>query len=241
MLDRFREKFPNGLRRGARLVLRGWREPPAVRRVVWDQLSYSGGDTLTELHDEVRRVDREEVAGVILEAGCGSGGSALVMAAAKAPDRELLVFDVFGMPPGPSAKDGPDVHRRWDEIASGRSGGIGSRPYYGYVDGLLDTIVAAFRRYGLAPERNRIRFVKGLVQDTLDGDEPVALAHIDCDRYESVRTCLERIAPRLAPGGVMVVDDYDFKSGCKLAVDEFLEANPAFAMIRRTRVHIVRQ
>lgn len=213
-----------------------------VRRVVWDQLSYSGGDTLTELHDEVRRSDREGVPGVLLEAGCGTGGSALVMAAAKAPTRQLLVYDVFGMPPGPTMKDGPDVHRRWEEIVSGKSGGIGSRTYYGYVDDLLGTIVATFMRYGLPPEQNGIRFIKGLLQDRLDGDQPVAVAHVDCDRYESVRTCLDRIAPRLSPGGVMIVDDYEFKSGCKHAVDEFMQENRArFSMIRKTRVHIVRK
>ena len=76
----------------------------------------------------------------------------------------------------------------------------------------------------------------------VDGDQPVAVAHVDCDRYESVRTCLDRIAPRLSPGGVMIVDDYEFKSGCKHAVDEFMQENRArFSMIRKTRVHIVRK
>ncbi|AQR75581.1 hypothetical protein BXU08_00345 [Sphingomonas sp. LM7] len=224
------------------MLLRGWREPAVVRRVVWDQLSYSGGRTLTELHEAVRRVDRERLPGVLLEAGCGTGGSALVMAAAKAPGRELRVYDVFGMPPGPTAKDGPDVHRRWEEIASGKSAGIGSRTYYGYVDDLLEAITATFRRYGIPPERSEVVFVQGLLQDTLDGDQPVAVAHIDCDRFESVHTCLVRIAPRLVAGGVMIVDDYDFKSGCRLAVDAFMQENQVrFSMIRKTRVHIIRK
>ncbi len=65
-----------------------------------------------------------------------------------------------------------------------------------------------------------------MFQDTITGDEPVALAHIDGDWYESVRTCLERIGPRLSPGGVMVIDDYFYWSGCRTAVDEFLAKHP---------------
>ena len=78
-----------------------------------------------------------------------------------------------------------------------------------------------------------------MFQDTITGDEPVALAHIDGDWYESVRTCLERIGPRLSPGGVMVIDDYFHWSGCRTAVDEFLAKHPDdYRTVRRTRLHI---
>ncbi len=75
--------------------------------------------------------------------------------------------------------------------------------------------------------------------DTLTGDEPVALAHIDGDWYESVLTCLVRIGPRLSSRGVMVIDDYFYWSGCRRAVDEFLAEHPGeYRTVRRTRLHI---
>jgi asparagine synthase (glutamine-hydrolysing) len=54
-----------------------------------------------------------------------------------------------------------------------------------------------------------------------------------------VRTCLERIGPRLSPGGVMVIDDYFHWSGCRTAVDQFLAKHPDdYRTVRRRRLHI---
>ena len=56
-----------------------------------------------------------------------------------------------------------------------------------------------------------------------------------------MRTCLERIGPRLPSGGVMVIDDYFHWSGCRTAVDEFLAANAdGYTTVKRTRLHIVK-
>ena len=81
---------------------------------------------------------------------------------------------------------------------------------------------ANLRQFGLDPDGGNIRCVPGLFEDTLYPAGPVALAHIDCDWYDSVRVCIERIVPRLAPGGIMIFDDYSSYSGCRRAVDEWL-------------------
>ena len=70
-----------------------------------------------------------------------------------------------------------------------------------------------------------VELIKGLVQDTMHLDQPVALAHIDVDWYEPVKVCLERITPNLAVGGSIILDDYKYWGGCKLATDEFLDKN----------------
>lgn len=89
---------------------------------------------------------------------------------------------------------------------------------------------------------NDVHLVKGLFQDTLHIGDQVALAHIDADWYESVMTCLTRIAPRLISGGVLVIDDYDDWSGCRTAVDEyFADRHEEYEFIRRSRLHIVRR
>jgi asparagine synthase (glutamine-hydrolysing) len=70
----------------------------------------------------------------------------------------------------------------------------------------------------------------------------VAFAHIDCDWYDSVKTSLERITPNLSSGGILVIDDYYAYSGCKKAVDEFLEKNPDLFIIQyKSRLHLQRK
>jgi macrocin-O-methyltransferase TylF-like protien len=225
------------------VILRRRKALPAVIEAVRkDSLSYLSEAALHDLHDEVTRFERDGAPGVLIEAGCALGGSAIVMTAAKAPTRPLFVYDVFGMIPAPSSKDGDDVHARYGIIRSGKSVGIGGGTYYGYEADLEEKVAGNFRRYGFLPEENNVHFVKGLFQDTLDVKGPVALAHVDADWYESVSTCLSRIAPQLIPDGVLVIDDYDDWSGCRTAVDEyFSDKHATYEFVQRSRLHIVRK
>ncbi len=207
--------------RRLRSALERFETPRVVRAVAARKLTYLDRSALCWLAEQVASIEREGVSGDILEAGCALGGSAIVIAASKAPARRLELYDVFGQIPPPSEKDGKDVHARYQTIVSGKSAGIGGDPYYGYQSGLLDTVASQFRQFGLAPETHNVHFVAGLYQDTLHPSGPVALAHIDCDWYDSVMVCLERIVPRLAPSGRIVVDDYFFYSGCRAAVWDY--------------------
>ena len=51
---------------------------------------------------------------------------------------------------------------------------------------------------------------------------------IDLDLYEGVRDSLGFFYPRMAPGGVIVLDDYGFAScpGARAAADEFFDDKP---------------
>ncbi len=212
---------------------------PVIREVRERHLTYLPVGALNDLYEAAVAADREGRRGIFLEAGCALGGSAIVLAQAKGKTRPLFVHDVFGMIPPPTHADGEDVHARYEKIKSGTASGLGGDTYYGYEPDLIDKVRKTFEDFGLPPERNAIELVQGLFQDTITGDELVALAHIDGDWYDSVRTCLERIGPRLEPGGLMVIDDYFKWSGCRTAVDEFLAANPTgYRKIRRTRLHI---
>ena len=154
--------------------------------------------------------------GLVIEAGTARGGSAIVMAAAKAPERPMKVYDVFGMIPPPTERDGADVHERYEKIAGGERQGRRRRH-------LLRLPRRPLRRG--RPSRSRasasrsaehnVELVQGLFEDTIDLDEPVAFAHLDGDWYESTMTCLTRIAPLLVPGGRIVLDDYYKWSGCR--------------------------
>jgi Macrocin-O-methyltransferase (TylF) len=212
---------------------------PIVAEVREKKLTYLPVAALNDLFEAASTAERDKRPGVFIEAGCALGGSAIVLTKAKDPRRPLFVHDVFGMIPPPSDEDGVDVHERYEKIKSGRAAGIGGNPYYGYETDLIDKVRETFTTFELPVATNAVTLVKGLFQDTLTGDEPVALAHIDGDWYESVLTCLLRIGPRLTSSGVMVIDDYFYWSGCRKAVDEFLADHPGeYRTARRTRLQI---
>ncbi len=199
-------------------------ERDLIARIRAEKLSYLSDTKLASLAQTCRSIQQAQVPGLFLEAGCALGGSAIFIASLKSPDRELRIYDVFAMIPPPTGNDPPSVHDRYQAIAAGRSKGIGGDRYYGYVDNLYEVVQANLARMGIDCAAQRVSLIKGLVQDTLhfDAMQPVAFAHLDVDWYESVMTCLQRIFPRLAIGGSIILDDYFFWDGCRKATDEYL-------------------
>lgn len=180
--------------------------------------------------------------GILIEAGTARGGSAIAMALAKSPERTLRVYDVFGLIPPPGEEDGEDVHARYADIVAGKATAQQEgEQYYGYRDDLLGEVTASFAQYGVPVADHAVELVQGLFEDTIAGEEPVALAHVDGDWFSSTMTCLERIAPRLVPGGRIVVDDYFTWSGCRDAVDQYFAGRAGFRVEMRAKVHIVRE
>jgi asparagine synthase (glutamine-hydrolysing) len=214
--------------------------PQIVRAVKTDSLTYLDIAALKDLFDAVRELEARALEGVLIEAGCALGGSAIVMATAKSTTRALYVYDVFGMIPAPSEEDGPDVHARYKVIRDGRSEGLGGKQYYGYQPDLLGVVKQNFHRHRVAIDANNVHLVQGLFEETLDVRSPVALAHVDCDWYRPVMTCLQRIEPRIIPGGRLVIDDYGAWSGCRKAVDEyFLDKRNRYDFVKRSRLHVI--
>ena len=228
----------------AELAAAGRDLPPAVEQAIArareEHLTYLKPEHLGTLAAAVLDVEHRELPGLIVEAGTARGGSAIVMAAAKSPARPMKVYDVFGMIPPPGEHDGADVHERYAKIAGGEAKGVGGETYYGYRDDLYDEVTASFSRLGVPLGEHNVELVRGLFEDTIDLDEPVAFAHLDGDWYESTMTCLERIAPLLVPGGRIVLDDYYAWSGCRTAVDEYFAGRDGYRLEQRAKLHVVR-
>jgi hypothetical protein len=55
-----------------------------------------------------------------------------------------------------------------------------------------------------------------------------SFVHLDCDIYQSYKECLEFFYPRMSPGGIVLLDEYNDAPwpGCNQAVDEFLCDKP---------------
>lgn len=191
-----------------------------------EKLTYVGPTKLRNLAWAALTVAGDDVPGDFVEAGVALGGTAILLGKLKPPGRKLILYDVFATIPAPGPEDGSDAHERYAEIASGKSKGLGDAEYYGYVEDLIGVVRGNLAKFGLTEADDRIEFVEGLFEQTLNPPGSVSLAHIDCDWYESVRVCIGQIYPLLSPGGIMVFDDYRSYSGCRKAVDEFLATGP---------------
>jgi O-methyltransferase len=130
---------------------------------------------------------------VIVEAGAGSGSStAKLSLVTRMVGGRLHVFDTFrGIP------ENDEKHRMLDgrELVFRR----------GAFRGRLSSVKSTVERFGAMEV---CTFHKGLFEETLaELDEVIDVALLDVDLIASTRTCLKRLYPRLAMGGVILSQD----------------------------------
>jgi O-methyltransferase len=180
------------------------------------------------LYEGVRYVSHRGVPGAIVECGVWRGGSVMLAAhtlLALDDQRDIWLYDTFeGMPEptaGDVAADGAGVAEQWRT-----SGGDWCRSS-------LDECRRNVESTGIAP--GRLHFVQGKVEDTLpeQAPGPIALLRLDTDWYDSSRHELEHLYPLLAPGGVLIVDDYGRWQGQRLAVDEYCKEHGITLLLNR--------
>jgi len=211
---------------------------PADRRIVEQALPFSltGVARLQALVDAVRHVVRAPVRGDLAECGVWRGGSILAMILTLqdegVTDRDIHLYDTFeGMTP-PTAADTSAVHppalEMWQE-SSGRPWPELFAPDVFNEETVRETVLST----GYPEER--VHLVRGPVEETLPEHAPEALAllRLDTDWYESTRHELRHLYPRLATGGLLIVDDYGEWEGCRRAVDEYLAEQPAAVFLAR--------
>jgi O-methyltransferase len=180
-------------------------------------------ERLFSLHKCVEYVCAAGVAGDLAECGVWRGGSCMLMAfgllRASDTGRRIYLYDTFaGHPPPDPAKDvdlwgnrGIDDWRAQESAGTLREWGAASLAEV--RENLLSTCY---------PE-DRLIFVEGMVETTLPATAPekLALLRLDSDWYESTRVALRHLYPRLAEGGVLIIDDYGHYRGQRQAVDEY--------------------
>lgn len=139
------------------------------------------------------------VNGAFAELGVYKGGSAFLLASDH-PDRTLHLFDTFaGMP-----ISGKNDHHEIGEFPAS-----------------LDDVKK------LVGEK--AQYHVGLFPDTTKGleFEKYSFVHIDADQEQSTFDACTYFWPRLAPGGVMLFDDYEWRDcpGVKMAMTRFARDN----------------
>jgi hypothetical protein len=206
-----------------------------IARIRSANLSYCGKPKLENIAEAVLAVRQTGVPGGFLEAGVALGGSAILLGKIKPKNAPLSLYDAFGMIPAPGGNDGEDAHKRYEEIISGQSAGLGGNTYYGYIDRLLEVVKQNLRDAGLDLVADNLECIPGLFDETLYPVGPIAFAHIDCDWYDSVKICIDRITPHMSKGGIIIFDDYSSYSGCRSAVNEWMERDSRFETLFHRR------
>lgn len=163
-------------------------------------------DTIRETH----------VPGDLVECSTGRGGGGIFLrgytAAWEMNQRKVWIVDPFRAAP----QIDPELHESLREGIELLGGGPGLPD----LRGDLNTVRDAFKRFDLLD--NRLRFLQGDYADTLASADigRIALLRIGADVGSDASTILERLHDQIAPGGFVVVEDYNDPATRK-AIDDF--------------------
>lgn len=155
------------------------------------------------------------VPGDFVECGVLDGGTAALMAhSARGTDRQLHLMDAWRGLPDATVKDGATAAR-----------------FNGHAVGSQRRALSALR--DVDADLNNVTFHRGWFSETIPecGIESIAFLHIDCDFYEPTKLVLNAFFHRLSPGAYVQLDDYTAFEGCRVAVNEFLDAHPEIELV----------
>ncbi|MEM7625772.1 MAG: TylF/MycF/NovP-related O-methyltransferase [Planctomycetota bacterium] len=185
------------------------------------------------VYQAVKHAVRAGLPGDIVECGVWKGGSSMVAALTLLElgetDRTLWLYDTFE---GMTEPGNGDVDFS-GEAARDRMRRDGLSDPGEWCRSPLDAVRQAMASTGY-PE-DRVRYVRGRVEDTLPDIAPAQLAvlRLDTDWYASTRHELVHLFPRLVRGGVLLIDDYGHWQGCRRAVDEYLADQDVAMLLAR--------
>lgn len=156
---------------------------------------------------QVERIRNNKVKGVFAELGVYKGQTAKILHYLD-PDRELHLFDTFN---GFTKTDLED-----------EKGEAAAYTEKDFADTNLQKVKLNMG------DSAKIHYHVGYFPETAEGLETMSFAfvNLDADLYKPTKAGLEFFYPRLSPGGVIFVHDYNFHwEGIRKAVDEFTTEN----------------
>jgi hypothetical protein len=174
------------------------------------------------------------IPGAVVECGVWRGGVSMAMASRLSMGgqvKDLYLYDTFDGMSEPTENDvapsGQKAEVLLKNLAKDEQNHI-------WAFAPLDKVRSNVESVGYPTDK--IKFVKGKVEDTIPGTIPekIALLRLDTDWYESTKHELLHLYPLLVSGGVLILDDYGYWAGARKAVDEFFETLNA-----KPELHIV--
>lgn len=174
-------------------------------------------ERMFDLYQSVKYVVQAGIPGAIAECGVWQGGAMMLVAYTLkqlgAEDRLLQLFDTFAGLPFPEDIDVDSLGWRADDQW---------KP--GWAEARLHEVVGNMAKTG----HTSVEYIEGMVEETLPtrAVEQYAIVRLDTDWYSSTKVELEVLWGRLAPGGVLIVDDVGQWLGCRKAFEDFFQGMP---------------
>ncbi len=173
------------------------------------------------------------IPGDIVECGVWRGGSSMLaamtlLACKGSSERDLYLYDTYSGMTEPEDMD-VDAHGRsakqtWHTVQEAGAG---------WCSASVDEVRKAMSNTGYPSAR--LHYIQGRVEETIPRTmaERIAILRLDTDWYSSTKHELNHLYPRLAQGGVLIIDDYGHWQGARLAVDEYLAATNTKMLLTR--------
>jgi len=191
-------------------------------------------ERLYALYTAVRYLAASGIPGDIAECGVWRGGNcmlaALTLMLVGDTTREVWLYDTFSGMSDPTERDHDVYGGSAREMQAFSAEG---RPTPFQFAASREDVAANMAATGFPDER--VRYVEGRVEDTLPANRPdqLALLRLDTDWYESTSHSMRHLYPRLAPGGVLLLDDYGDWPAVREAVHECLDELGEALMLNR--------
>ena len=164
--------------------------------------------------------------GAIIECGTWRGGMSFGMIDLCLEIQEFHCFDSFEGLPEAKPIDGETARRLQ---STGQMIAVNNTAS-------LEEFTQGLERFD-STIRAKVHVHKGWFEDTLSGFEPerpISVLRIDCDWYDSVLLVLRSLFDRVAPDGLVIIDDYMTWDGCSRAVHDFLSEREAHERIQQS-------
>ncbi len=218
------------------MCLPEWSEAMAEHHAaIWWQVkpyTMTSCERIVALCQSIAYLENHRIPGAIVECGVWKGGSmmaaALALRALGSTQRQLVLCDTFAGMTGPAPIDVDWQGRRAEDLLRLPT-----------AEG--DTYRARSSRAAVEQALLRTRypwekliFVEGDVKETIPNKAPthIALLRLDTDWHASTLHELEHLYPRLADGGILIIDDYGHWQGARKAVDDYLRRHAIAADLR---------
>lgn len=180
----------------------------------------------------IEYIVRNKIPGAIVECGVWRGGSSMSLAMAlihyQDTQRSLWMYDTFSGMTKPTDVDATYLGESALSLLEAATEFEDSDKSLILANASLENVRRNMGK--TAYPMQRIKFVKGPIEQTLPEEMPeqIAVLRLDTDWYESTRHELINLYPRLSRGGILIIDDYGHWQGARKAVDEYFAGQPVF-------------